>query len=81
MHEEELQAMRGQIAALTLTMTAVIQTIQALPAAQAALNLKISLEEEKQLDEENETPPSEVSARNSIAESYCDLLSAVAKNG
>lgn len=80
MNENELQSMQGQIAAMSMALGALMQSLQGLPAAQAALNLKMALEEAKQMDEEDETPPREAAARDSIAESYCELLLSVSRN-
>lgn len=74
MNEEELQAMQGQIAALSMALAAVMQTLPAAAAAQAALQLSKDQEQKQLLDDENETPQAQASARWDLAERYGELL-------
>lgn len=79
MSEEEMQALQGQVQAMGLVMTAIVSVMDQLPAATAALNLAIALEEMKQEDTENLVPPAEIRSRVAIGDAYLGMLSAVAK--
>lgn len=76
---EEIDVLNGHVHALSMTLTAIIQTLPALACAQAALQLKIAHEEA--LQEDQDTPPAEARSRNALLENYLALLSTVAKNG
>lgn len=81
MTEEQFDSLNGRTYALSMTLTAIIQTLPGLAAAQAALALKIEQETELQADDENGTSEREASARDEVLGSYVELLSAVARNG
>jgi len=78
MTQDELDAMNGRIAALSMTLTALIQALPALGAAEAAVLLKMDQEATRQADAEDGTPAAEAQSRDMIVDSYLQLLSAVA---
>lgn len=79
MTQDELDAMNGRIAALSMTLTALIQALPALGAAEAAVLLKMDQEATRQADAEDGTPAAEARSRDMIVDSYLQLLSAVAR--
>lgn len=73
---EEVEALMGQMRAVTLTLTAVITAMPPDAAAEAAVNLRASLDVQR----EEGLGPGDAS-RDGIAEAYVDLLQAVARHG
>ena len=77
MDEETIERLNGSLAGISSVMAALISTLSPLQAAQMALSLKISNEDDKTFDEPTETPHAE--ARNGIVEGYLNLLQSVSK--
>lgn len=78
MNQDEIDALNGRVAALTMALSSIIQTLPALSAAQAAVALKTEQLDQPQYDEEYGTSQKEVAARDAIVDSYLQLLSAAA---
>lgn len=81
MTQEQFDALIGRTHALSMTISAIIQTLPRLAAAEAALSLKIEQEVEIQADRENDTPEWEARSRDAILGSYVEMLSVVGRNG
>ena len=79
MKETDLDALRGQTSALSSVLTAIIQTLPPLNAAQAALHLKTSNLDAQSLDDSEGTPPVEAQIRDAVVEAYLGLLSTAAQ--
>lgn len=79
MENEEFDFLSGQINALSSVINILISNLEALPAAQGALQLAIAMEEQKLSDAEDGTPERTAHIRNTLLENYVALLSAVAK--
>ena len=79
MKETDLDALRGQASALSSVLTAIIETLPPLNAAQAALKLKMSNLETQSLDASEGTPPVEAQIRDAVVEAYLGLLGAAAQ--
>lgn len=79
--QEEIDSLSGRIAALSMTLTAVIQQLPRIHGARAAVELKMAHELTRKDDQEYETPEGEIRARDAIVEGYLQMLSAVATHG
>lgn len=79
MENEQYDVLQGQLQALSMVISTILSNQDPLNAAQMAVHLKMSQLEEQALDTENETPPRNSKIRDSLLESYLDLLSAAAK--
>ena len=76
MNEKEIEIITGQISALSMVLTAVIEQMEKLPAARCAASLAIANLER---DQDPECPDAEARTRNSVVNAYLDLLSIAAK--
>lgn len=81
MNQNEIEGMHGQISALSSALTAIISSLPPAQAAQAAIELKMANESDKQFDAEDETPPLQANARDTTVQALLQLLSAVALRG
>ena len=81
MNQDEIDGINGRMAALSSALTAIISSLPPEQAARAALELKMTNESDKQYDAEDETPPTQATARDTTVEALLQLLSAVAKRG
>lgn len=71
---EALDVLNGQVAALFHTLTAVIASLPALPAAEAAVRLLIAREEQRQEDAQFETSARTAQTRDQLMGAFLDLL-------
>lgn len=72
--KDQLDALQGQIAALSLTLTAIIPTLSPLQSAQAACALAIEKEGLPLEDQAVDTPPYTRNSRDSLLAAYLGLL-------
>lgn len=79
MSEQAISAMEGNVAALSMTISAIIQSLPGDMAALAAQRLAENLATAQRHDAEDETNPDSIPARDLIAETYVELLSTIAK--
>jgi hypothetical protein len=77
METNEIDALSGQIAGLSEVITSIITTLPRLKAAQAAVALALSREENQRTDELD--MESFAHHRDNLVEQFLQLLSAVAK--
>jgi hypothetical protein len=80
MTQEEFDVLNGRVLAMSITLSAVIQTLPALSAAQAALTVKIEQQAMSQEDAKAGASAAEVQARDAILDSFAELLSTVAQS-
>ena len=78
-HETEIDALRGQLAALNGVLISVISTLSPLQKAQCAVSLAVEKQAASQQDADEQTPPTEAAARDTVMQAYLELLSAAVR--
>lgn len=79
MEQESFDALNGRVSAISMTLSAVLTSLTPLNAAEAAVRLAMQLEESKQQDSVEGVTEAETRARDAVAESYLQLLSALSE--
>lgn len=80
MNEYSTAVLNGKIDAISLVLNQVLMQLTPVQAAQAALGLAIEKEAVRN-EADAETPEEEIAVQERLLGMYCELLSAVAKNG
>lgn len=80
MNEYSTAVLNGKIDAISLVLNQVLMQLTPVQAAQAALGLAIEKETVRN-EADAETPEEEIAVQERLLGMYCELLSAVAKNG
>lgn len=80
MDKKAVESLAGHTAALSLTLTAVIQSLPPGSAHLAAQHLQAALHTAQKHDAEDKTSPGSISARDAIAGAYQELLETIARH-
>lgn len=81
MNEEAIDALTGQIAAVAMTLTAIITTLHPAQAGVAAVQLENNSQQQRQEDDADNAPPAEIRAKYSTTQSYIELLKTIESLG
>lgn len=77
----EFEASTGNSHGITMVLTALIQSLPPVQAAQAALELKMAHVDQLNHDAADQTSQSAADSRDALVDAYLGLLSSVAKRG
>lgn len=78
MNEETIDALNGQVHALSMVIASIMFSMHTVRAEAAAAHLEENLKAQQETDAEQQTPAAEARARDATISSFVDLLKAVA---